>query len=65
MSEDTARAVIVVVIIGTTIGFLAITAEVMKQHPCIPWFGFGILATLMIEALIYGIYRLVKYIRGR
>ena len=63
MSNDTFRVVLTVVIIAALIAFLAITADIMRQHPAVPWFGFGVLSVVVLEALIYGIYRLVKYIR--
>lgn len=65
MKEDNFRVVIVIIVIVVAIAFLAIVADVMKQHSAIPWFGFGILAVLVLEALIYGVYRLVKYLRNR
>ena len=63
MSEDSFRIVLVVVIIGALVAFLAITADVMRQHPAIPWFGFGILATLVVEVFGYLIYLIIKQVR--
>ncbi len=60
--KDLNVALVIIASIGV-IGFLAITADVMTKHPTIPWFGCGVLATLVVEALIYGIYRLIKHIR--
>lgn len=66
MSDDTFRVVLVVVIIGATIAFLAITADVMMRHPSLPWFGFGALAVFVVEAIGYLVYRLIKHIsQGR
>jgi hypothetical protein len=65
MSEKNLRTGIFIVIIIAAIIFLAIVADVMRSHPALPWFGFGIFATLVVEVIAYGIYLLVKYIRSR
>ena len=64
MSNKDLNIVLAIIAFIGVAGFLAITADVMTKHPAIPWFGFGMLATLVVEALIYGIYRFIKYIRG-
>lgn len=61
MSEKDLRTGLFVLACICVIAFLAITADVMTKHPAIPWFGFGVLATLIVEALVYGIYRLIKH----
>lgn len=63
MSDKDLRTGLFIIIIITAIAFLAITADVMTKHPSIPWFGFGILAVLIVEAVGYLIYHLVKHIK--
>ena len=65
MSNNAFRFVLIMLAIAGLIAFLAIVADVMTKNPAIPWFGFGILATLVFEALVYGVYRLIKYIGTR
>jgi hypothetical protein len=57
MSEDTFHVVITLIVIAAAIGLLAIAASVMRSHPAMPWFGFGALFVLVIEAVGYFVYR--------
>jgi hypothetical protein len=63
MSQDTLRVWILGIVIIVAIAFLAITADLMSRYPQVPWFGFGVLATIVLEGIIYGIYCLVKHLR--
>ncbi len=64
MSESTLRIVLCIIVISAMVGFLAMTSDFITRLPAIPAFGFGILTVLSLEAIIYIIYRIAKYIGG-
>ena len=49
------RAWLIGIVVVVAVAFLAIVADVMRSHPAIPWFGFGMLSMLFLEAVAYGI----------
>ena len=65
MSADNQRIAIVVILIAFLVALLVITADIMRQHPAIPWFIFGMAVIVAVEGLVYLVIRFVKDIRER
>ena len=61
MNELQFRLAMFALAVIAVIVFLIVTASAMLAHPAVPWFAFGIVATLVVEAIIYGVYKVNRF----
>jgi len=63
MNELQFRVAMFVLAVIAVIAFLIMTAGLMAAHPAVPWFGFGVVATLFLEVFGYGFYKVYQWYR--